>query len=105
MLEHRPPARSRTPNMTRRPAQSSWSNWHPIAGWKPSTGVLAETLDGGQSFRWQSADGVWSGQWLDHLVQIRADGDSLAWRGPAGTVEASVVNHYLGLDTDWAALT
>jgi len=36
-------------------SKPAWSDWRPITGWNPSPAVLAETLDGGQSFRWASA--------------------------------------------------
>ncbi len=77
------------------------SDWRPLAGWNPSPAVLAETLDGGQSFRWRQTDDIWTGQWLDHVVQIRTGNDSLQWRGS----DEAAVQRYLGLDTDWAALT
>ena len=40
---------------------TAWSEWRPLAG-APALGadVLAETLDGGQAFRWnRQADGTW----------------------------------------------
>lgn len=33
---------------------AAWSEWRPYSGWCPTPDVLAETLDGGQSFRWSS---------------------------------------------------
>ncbi len=98
--------------MTHIGKQIYWTDWRPLAGWHPSPAVLAETLDGGQSFRWspsgQIVGGVpsprvWTGQWLDHVAQIRAGRDSLEWRG-AGRTDESAVNHYLGQDRDWSAL-
>lgn len=85
-------------------SKPAWSDWRPLAGWNPSPAVLAETLDGGQSFRWRQTDDIWTGQWLDHVVQIRTGRDSLEWRGLPGTNEI-VLRHYLALGTDWAALT
>jgi len=114
----------------------AWSDWRPIPGWNPSPAVLAETLDGGQSFRWTSASEpqrrlrdssrvrsneqqdppapvsdreigdhlLWTGQWLDQVVQIRSGRDSLEWRGLSGPSEPALTR-YLDLDTDWAALT
>ncbi len=87
--------------MTRIGKPHTWSAWRPLAGWNPSPAVLAETLDGGQSFRWRQTDDIWAGQWLDHVVQIRSSGDSLHWRG----ADETALQRYLGLDTDWAALT
>lgn len=61
-----------------------WSDWQPMAGWEPSPAVLAETLDGGQSFRWSHGpDGNWTGVWADCVAQLRLDErGSLLWRAP-----------------------
>ncbi len=86
----------------------AWSDWQPFAGWSPSAAVLAETLDGGQAFRWQQdADGTWTGVWADNVAQLRvAPAGTLEWRAP-GSVHvrvASALPHYLGGERDWAAL-
>lgn len=91
---------------------SNWTGWQPVTGWNPSPEVLAETLDGGQSFRWHCDPGtaatpprsVWTGTWSDQLVQLRLTGPALEWRGPQNAREAAL-RHYLGFDTDWPALT
>ena len=87
--------------------QLVWSGWRPLAGWRPSPATLAETLDGGQAFRWHGVDGVWTGLWSDNLAQLRLTGGTLEWRAPT-TLQvrvAAALPRYLGLDTDWAALT
>jgi N-glycosylase/DNA lyase len=86
---------------------AAWSEWQPLPGWRPSPATLAETLDGGQSFRWQHHDGVWTGLWTDHPVQLRLTGGALEWRAPAAraAVTGAALARYLALDTDWAALT
>lgn len=87
--------------------QPAWSDWQAVTGWSPDAAVLAETLDGGQAFRWNlAADSpdVWIGHWAGGAVQIRRESDRLLWRG-AGSLNAADVQHYLGLDRDWAALT
>ena len=132
MMEGRAPSSAALafPNMTQRAPQSTWSDWRPIAGWNPAPAVLAETLDGGQSFRWASVSPfdklrtpspsrgtpppvvdmeiddhrIWTGQWLDQVVQIRPGHDSLEWRSLSGTDEPAL-RRYLGLETDWATLT
>src|SRR5213078_476312 len=48
-------------------------------------------------------EGTWTGQWLDHVVQIRPNREGLAWCSLRGSDEFAWV-HYLGLDTDQAAL-
>ncbi|MBI3885807.1 MAG: DNA-binding protein [Opitutae bacterium] len=94
-----------------------WTNWQPLAlGWSPSPAVLAETLDGGQAFRWWRTDetgdaapsprGVWTGLWSDHLAQLRLHHSALQWRAPAA-MHARVARElprYLGADLDWPAL-
>ena len=86
-----------------------WSGWQPMPGdWTPSPAVLAETLDGGQAFRWRQDEArVWTGQWTDHCVQLQLHRGGLQWRTLAGTetVTGAALRHYLALDTDWAALT
>jgi N-glycosylase/DNA lyase len=86
----------------------AWSDWQPLPGnWRPSSGVLAETLDGGQSFRWHHADGVWTGLWGGCVAQLRSHHDSPEWRAPKSLepVVIAALPRYLGLDRDWAALT
>lgn len=87
----------------RRPA---WSEWQSLAGWRPSSALLAETLDGGQSFRWHGVDGVWTGLWSDNLVQLRLAGGTLESRAPVAlrAKAAVALPRYLALDTDWLAL-
>ncbi len=87
---------------------STWSVWQPV---EPHVGLtsssLAEILDGGQSFRWRNCDGIWTGLWSDHLVQLRSPDGRLEWRAPGamqGQV-AAALPRYLALDTDWAGLT
>ena len=85
-------------------SKTAWSDWRPLDGWNPSPAVLAETLDGGQSFMWHKTDEVWTGQWLDHVVRIRAGSNTLVWSGLNRASETAVPS-YLGLDRDWVALT
>ena len=97
--------------MTRRDNDSAppdWSAWQPLAGgWSPSPAVLAETLDGGQSFRWVGAEGLWTGIWSGHIAQLRLNQNTLEWRAPASlsSTVAPALSHYLGLEADWPALT
>ncbi|AOS44808.1 hypothetical protein Verru16b_01877 [Lacunisphaera limnophila] len=92
--------------------KNHWSDWQPLPGWNPSSDVLRETLDGGQSFRWTPDAGttanpareIWTGTWSTHLVQVRPQPDGLAWRSPLPAA-APALHRYLGLDTDWSAHT
>lgn len=72
-----------------------------------SAAVLAETLDGGQSFRWSCDDaGVWTGVWSEHIAQLTLDPQGeLLGRMPCGSPGGMApLRHYLRLDTDFAAL-
>ncbi len=112
--------------MTRKESQIVWSDWQPLpGGWNPSPAVLAETLDGGQSFRWTSVSApmagaglpcwpaendhrVWTGIWSEHIVQLRLQNDGLGWRTPTDAplpATTAALARYLALDTDWTALT
>ncbi len=94
--------------MTRRDRQAAWSDWQALPGhWQPSPAVLAETLDGGQSFRWHHVDETWTGLWSGNVVQLRTGDGRLCWRAPAGLQNetAAALTRYLAFDPDWAALT
>jgi N-glycosylase/DNA lyase len=102
--------------------QPNWITWRPVAGWAPSPDVLRETLDGGQSFRWSTpaeasivrspgeggprvpAPSSWIGTWSSHLLQLRLRDRVVEWRSPTRATEPAL-RRYLGLDTDWDALT
>src|SRR6478609_7426264 len=100
------------PAVTNHPPQEPWTEWSPYAGWNPSAEILAETLDGGQSFAWYRTDDgggvpspreVWTGRWLNHVAQLRRHDGRLEWRTPPGTTVADL-RHYLGEATDWTLL-
>ena len=105
----------------------------PGAGWSPwarveelprlAADVLAETLDGGQAFRWtRLADAAtatspgdatargapaWIGQWGDHVVRVRlAATGHVEWSAPNGRAPAAAgaVAQYLGAERDFAGL-
>ncbi|MFZ9682862.1 MAG: DNA-3-methyladenine glycosylase 2 [Cephaloticoccus sp.] len=85
---------------------AAWSPWTPL-GVSQTVRVLAETLDGGQAFRWQfDANGTWTGQWADQVAQLRSEPDgALVGRVPAGSTNGlTALRAYLRLDTDFAAL-
>jgi N-glycosylase/DNA lyase len=94
-------------------SKPAWTDWQPVAGWHPSPADLAETLDGGQSFRWYGTDplvgGVpsprmWYGAWLDIVAQLRLANNTLEWRSLNVSTEPAL-RRYLVLDSDWTALT
>jgi len=88
----------------------NWTYWKPL---KLTPGFdrtsLAETLDGGQSFRWvQDPADIWIGQWSDNVVRIRfSDEGHLEWSTHAELETPDTKDHlltYLGADTDWESL-
>lgn len=87
-------------------AAPRWSDWQPVAGWTPTPAVLAETVDGGQSFRWSHHADLWIGLWAGSVAQLRHTGSGVEWRAPVD-LRASVTRElprYLGGENDWSAL-
>ena len=82
------------------------SPWTPLAGWNPTPAVLSETVDGGQSFRWQRTDELWSGHWGNSFAQLRLNTGKLEWHAPQDSADhvAATLPRYLGFDLDWSAL-
>ena len=93
--------------------QFLWSDWQGLTGWQPSADVLAETLDGGQAFRWRreavtssQISEIWTGTWSEQVAQLRLNHHQLEWRTPAAHYAATAVAlpRYLGLDLNHHAL-
>jgi N-glycosylase/DNA lyase len=87
-----------------------WSPFAPVAGLPALTpAVLAETLDGGQAFRWHAEpDGYFHGQWADHVARLRlTPAGALELSAPAALAPAvtRALPRYLATDRDWSALT
>ena len=68
---------------------SDWSEWQVLRmAATPGEVTLAETLDGGQSFRWQRNDeGVWTGIFGHHVAQLKLHPEGLLWRQPLGKLD------------------
>ena len=67
------------------PVSLAWSAWQtlPLTGPPPDAVVLAETLDGVQSFRWQrQPDDSWLGLFGETVVRLRLTAGSLEWSAP-----------------------
>ncbi len=87
-----------------------WTPWRTTA--KPiniSPRVLAETLCGGQAFRWRKVDGTnetWQGVWGNCVARMRAGpGETLEWSAPVELAHAAaVVEDYLATEVDFDAL-
>lgn len=96
--------------VTRVPGESAWSDWRALPGVGPLTpDVLAETLDGGQAFRWQrQADQSWVGLWSEQIIRLRQDiSGNVAWCSLSGREAdaAPALRAYFGADRNFAALT
>ncbi len=93
------------------PTETAWSAWLPLAG-APNIAphVLAETLDGGQAFRWNRlapTDDTWLGAWSDYIARLRlTPAGTLEWSAPTALAPrvATALPRYLALDRDFAAL-
>lgn len=73
--------------------------------WPCRAAVLAETLDGGQAFRWhQQKEAIWRGQWDTLAVELKVSAeDTLLWRNLSATPDAKVesaLTRYLAIDDD-----
>ncbi len=77
-----------------------WSAWRPLAlRSPPGPEVLAEILDGGQTFRWhRRPGGEWQGSWSGHLARLRpGPAGALEWSAPAAAAGRTgpALAHYL----------
>ncbi|RME73624.1 MAG: DNA-binding protein [Verrucomicrobia bacterium] len=75
--------------------------WTPLPSLSPiPEHTLAETLDGGQCFRWnRHADGTWSGVSGHLALDVRSSGSALEVRIHGGDMAAAIT--HLGADRDW----
>ncbi len=87
----------------------AWSRWRTLESSTAfSEKSLAETLDGGQAFRWKPIDkGVWEGIWNRSVVRVQLgkSGD-LQWRCPVALEKgASVeIRNYFGTGQGYEAI-
>lgn len=89
--------------------RAAWSAWQPLPVGAPvDPAVLAETLDGGQAFRWhRDAEGTWSGIFGHHAVRLSLDAaGALLWSAPAASAASAqaALGHYLNGNGDPLAL-
>ena len=84
-----------------------WSSWEPLSpatSLPLSAAVLAETLDGGQAFRWhRQVDGAWLGIFGDCIVRLSLDSQGvLLWSAPRerAAKTKSALLRYLDLSRD-----
>jgi N-glycosylase/DNA lyase len=91
------------------PSPNVWSDWQPLVLPESlSPAVLAEVVDGGQTFRWsRTPEGAWQGTWSDCVVRLKPAGpDGLHWSSPenlTGAV-ASQLPQYFAATVNFARL-
>lgn len=90
---------------------ADWRQWQPTAN--PlviSPAGLAETLRGGQAFRWKALaddEGVWQGVWADCVARVRVGKNGrLEWSSPTGLARrvASAIDDYFVTEVDFDKL-
>ncbi len=85
-----------------------WSPWKTLP-LSLAPAILAETLDGGQSFRWsRNSDGEWIGIWGGNIVKLTQDADhAVRWSTPLTIADDAEIeiHRYLGHEPDLAAQT
>lgn len=86
----------------------TWTNWTPLRITSPFTEqTLAETLNGGQAFRWNFLEDkfCWQGIWGQHVARIRfSDKGSLRVSTPTQHPETrAALKNYLRSNYDWDA--
>lgn len=87
----------------------AWSDWRALPKTEPlDAAVLAETLDGGQAFRWRPlSDGTWLGFFGAQIVRLRLDLlGTLHWCAPTALADSTepALTRYLDLARDSRAL-
>ena len=88
---------------------SAWTAWNPLALPEPlAPAVMAEVLDGGQSFRWQrEPEHGWLGLWGDCAVRLRP-GAPGAWQwcapAPLAAAAAAQLPRYFAADVAFGPL-
>lgn len=87
---------------------TGWTDWQPLAlSVTPGAAVLAETVDGGQAFRWRSElsvvggvpspRDVWRGHWDNHIAHLRLDAKGqLEWRALSVTTGPALTRYLDG---------
>lgn len=79
-----------------------WTEWQPLTlSPAPNAAVLAETIDGGQAFRWQrEPNEIWLGQWDRHVARLRLGADGrLEWSAIAQDTQLAL-HRYLDVNRD-----
>lgn len=84
-----------------------WSSWSNLdLDWKPTEAVFAETLSGGQAFRWRLQNDCWEGVWGSHAVRLRLNNNQAQWSAPKAAKRSAkaALHTYLSADIDFDAI-
>jgi len=86
--------------------RSEWTRWRRLALRAPmEERVLAEVLDGGQSFRWRRAEGAWVGVFGRSVARIRPHPGGVEWSQIAGQPDSEErLARYLDAEGEQAEL-
>lgn len=92
--------------MTEEVERVNWTPWRRMALRAPmGDRVLAEVLDGGQSFRWRREEGGWVGVFGRHVARIRSHPKGVEWCQPAGLPDSEKsLARYLDAEGEQAGL-
>lgn len=75
--------------MAEKGERTGWTPWRRLALRVPmGERVLAEVLDGGQSFRWRQEGDVWTGVFGRRVVRLRPHARGVEWSQAVGTPDA-----------------
>lgn len=86
------------------PTFSPWQAWPDAPQFDQRS--FAETLDGGQAFRWNKRRDYFEGRWASTVVRLRQQGATIEFSAPDSDFgPAEALENYFALETDFAALT
>ena len=96
--------------MRKSEATGDWTSWLPwVDGPTITAASLAETLDGGQAFRWNWLGSHFEGIWSRYHIRLKpASGDRLSYSLPTSadaTGVLSALGAYFALPTDFEMMT
>ncbi len=90
--------------------EQAWSAWRKLSpSLKMEAGALAETVGGGQAFRWRRVEKgeAWQGVWGGAVARVRVGrAGEVEWSAPLELEErvGAAMGDYFAADTDFAAL-
>lgn len=85
---------------------SSWQTWEDAPCFTPAS--FAETIDGGQAFRWRRVVDFYQGRWGSNALRLQYVNGSIRYALPLRSNRETTLNalhRYFAVDTDFAYLT